>query len=40
MITPKEARERALSFLARQELEREFLENVSLTVARAEKLMR
>lgn len=39
MITPKAAREQALSFLSSQGLERDFLENVSLTVERAEKLV-
>ncbi|MDY6803195.1 MAG: class I SAM-dependent methyltransferase [Cyanobacteriota bacterium] len=39
MITAKEARERALSFLSERGLEREFIENASVTVDRAEKLI-
>lgn len=39
MITAKEAREQALSFLSRQGLEREFIENVSLKLDDAEKLI-
>ena len=40
MITVKEAREKALSFLSEQGLEREFIENVSVKLDDAEKLIR
>ena len=39
MITVKEAREKALHFLSEQGLEREFLENVSIKLDDAEKLI-
>ncbi|MDJ0519786.1 MAG: class I SAM-dependent methyltransferase [Trichodesmium sp. MO_231.B1] len=39
MITVKEAREKALSFLSKQGLEREFIENVSVKLDDAEKLI-
>ncbi|MGB3513410.1 MAG: class I SAM-dependent methyltransferase [Microcoleaceae cyanobacterium] len=40
MITVKEAREKALSFLSEQGLERGFIENVSLKLDDAEKLIK
>ncbi|NEQ72333.1 MAG: hypothetical protein F6K23_04115 [Okeania sp. SIO2C9] len=39
MITVKEAREQALSFLSQQGLEREFIENASVKLDDAEKLI-
>ena len=39
MITVKEAREKALYFLSEQGLDREFIENVSVKLDDAEKLI-
>ncbi|MDE5097643.1 MAG: hypothetical protein O4861_04570 [Trichodesmium sp. St16_bin4-tuft] len=39
MITVKEAREKALHFLSEQGLDREFIENVSVKLDDAEKLI-
>ncbi len=39
MITVKEVREKALSFLSEQGLEREFIENVSVKLDDLEKLI-